>query len=151
MHPTGMQSCYTCLWFCSGGGQTPARQKPPPLGRHPSPRQTPPPKRPLQRKVRILLECILVLNICTCDLASGKGTIKGVISPVARFNTHLSSHWAMLSLENIFSLPSPGCNKVIFHVNFFVSICSEGAFTLNEIQPDFLLKNNRPVIQPVIV
>ena len=46
-------SCfYTCLWFCSQGGQPP----PPP------PDKT---RRPLQWTVRILLECILVLlNFC---------------------------------------------------------------------------------------
>ena len=46
-------------------GQTPPRQTPlPPLGRHPHPRQTPPGRRLLQRTVRILLECILVLRFC---------------------------------------------------------------------------------------
>ena len=64
---------HMCLWFCSQGGW----QKPlpsgqtPPLGRHtPTPRQThhradtppgqTPPGQPLQRTVRILVECILV-------------------------------------------------------------------------------------------
>ena len=44
-------------------GRHPPRQTPPPPGRHPS-RQTPPSRtRSLQRTVRILLECILVLYI----------------------------------------------------------------------------------------
>ena len=35
----------------------------PPLGRHPAPRQTTPGTRPLQRTVRILLECFLVSTV----------------------------------------------------------------------------------------
>ena len=56
-----------CQEFCPWGGgklciQACTRQTHP-MGRHLlPPRQTPPPQRPLQRKVRILLECILVLR-----------------------------------------------------------------------------------------
>ena len=79
------QCFYTCLSFCPQGGrgrlsprQTPLGSHPlerhspwvdTPLGRHPPgrhpPGQTPPtPKwRPLQRTVRILLECIVVLTL----------------------------------------------------------------------------------------
>ena len=57
------------ILFTGGGGvcRTPSRQTPsqadtPLLGKHTPPRQTPrPQRRPLQRPVHILLECILIL------------------------------------------------------------------------------------------
>ena len=89
IHPqkaTAADSFHRCLSFCSQGEcipacttadtsqadtppprQTPPRQKPLPLGRHPLGRHPPgrhpwadTPRQPLQRTVRILLECILV-------------------------------------------------------------------------------------------
>ena len=46
-----------------GGVRHPPGRSPLPLADTPPPGRHPPPKRPLQRKVRILLECILVLNM----------------------------------------------------------------------------------------
>ena len=50
------------------GRHPPSRQAPPPPGRHPPSRQAPPPPPDTvnARPVRILLECILVVNFKTC-------------------------------------------------------------------------------------
>ena len=52
--------------YTAPGRHPPARQTPPPRGKYPLAdpiRQPPPRRRPLQRRVRILLECILVGKI----------------------------------------------------------------------------------------
>ena len=74
-HPTGMLSCYhpqtklqkgnvftpVCQSFCLKGESASVHAGIHPPGRHPPPpSQHPPSRRPLQRTVRMLLECFLV-------------------------------------------------------------------------------------------
>ena len=63
-HSCGKVMFYTCLSLCSQGDrQTPTWQADPPGQTPLRQADTPPPGQPLQRTVRILLECIIVINL----------------------------------------------------------------------------------------
>ena len=102
--------CFSACWETHPSWQTPLGRHP--LGRHPwkdTPGQTPPSRWPLQRTVRILLECFLVLVLCM-----------GAYLSVLPMHFHSVFHFVLADMY-YFHFYRP--QTKLREVNVFTSVC----------------------------